>query len=590
MKIEKLLKLVASVAVIPLLLLSNDKKCLAADSISFYPAVRNIINMSQPYDDFYDINDDGVINVFDAIRIKQNECSEDYVKDLAELKKEVTNLKDELNSQKETLNSLSEYCYALNNESLDITPSLESGGIEGSTGNITNNNKRVRTEFVYAASNIIDIIIPNGFKAYVIYCDKNKNRIGSSGSWIEAGTTKITAVSGTYYIRAMIQSVPESVISPTDIIGFKYNFDNQLDKTLREVKTNNSTDWDLNVLISAGLYNHYNTSPFATNVPVGEDGAKPFKLFNFYNGSTPSTSRQLYWSYTTGNIYTRHCIGANNFSDWRQLAYEKTSAYTFDASAKILNINTPKCNYVFKQVIDDSIRLNAWRLYQGDLKVGNSTYNMWTNSDAEGVLKLQGEDDHISGYHGDELNGTCAIYVDGIPINMSVNSSGTFEKLTIKCSSDVYHCQTSDKASTKAFERKKELNFTADSYRIHQEWKAVDNVKIDRGAQALFQCYKSSNGTTILYGMDSDDIVGMQSTDFNDSTIYLDKSTLSVRMFTIGGEIKITALQGYDNEYYTPQLRDFASQNRDKIYLDMFNGKSFEIGEKVYTGFKVEFN
>lgn len=491
-----------------------------------------------------------------------------------------TELKSEIGY---TNDDVSEIIEVINLES--IYPELEAGGLVASTGEETTNNKRVRTGYIRQITRSCKVTIPTGFQAVAVYYNDIRERVGADSTW-RTDTRTYHIVDGTAYIRLMFKAHPESVITPEDVEGVTVEFPTELSKTIRERK---AVNWNLNTLIDAGLYNHMNSSPVADHVPTAENPAKPFKLFNVYDGVTPSTVRQVLWSYTTGNIYVRYQISAGNFSEWRQIAFASENTYQYDSTNKVLNIDTNKCSYVFKYCEDNGIRLSAWRLYQGDLKVENSVINMWKNSDAEGVIKLVGEDDHLSGYHGDELNGTAQFYVDGVPLNMAADSSGAFTTLSIKCSSDVYHCQTSPDSETKAFDREKSLVFTSAGYEIHQHWTATDDVEISRGAQALFQCYKTANGNTVLYGIDSDYIVRMQGIDFDNGTIYLDKKTRSVSMYTVGGKITVTALIGCDNEYYTPNIRDFASQNRDKIYLDMFNGKSLNVGESINTGFKVVF-
>lgn len=467
----------------------------------------------------------------------------------------------------------------------DFSPVLESGGLVASTGAETTNSKRVRTEFIRQLSKSCTVTIPTNYEAIAVYYNSSRARVGADATW-RTGKRSYATTDDTTYLRLMFRSAPEADITPDDVTGVKITFPTELSKTLREKST---SDWNLNTLIAAGLYNHMNSSPVASNAPVGEDSSKPFKLINYYDGITASTVRQMFWSYTTGYIYVRYQISRGNFSTWKRIGFSADSTYTYNADNKLLTMETDKCRYIFKHMVDASIRLSAWRLYQGDLKVGTSYINMWQNSDAEGVIHLEGEDDHLSGYHGDELNGTAQIYVNGVPLDMAEDSSGTFTTLTIKCTSDVYHCNTSEQADTKAFTREKELEFTTSGYKVHQHWIAADAVTIDRGAQGLFQCYKTSGTNTVLYGLDADYIVGMQSPDFDDRTVYLDNRTVNVSMYTIGGKITITALQGYDNEYYRPNIRDFESQNRDKIYLDMFNGKHLAVGESIYTSFKVDF-
>ena len=307
--------------------------------------------------------------------------------------------------------------------------------------------------------------------------------------------------------------------------------------------------------------------------------------------------------YTASNVVFKPMIRKAAITDSTYQPYSPTSSdmwaeiqringddcyYVYDKDEKKLSVDSPKFHFVFMQREDSTIRLNAWRLYKGDLKIGGTLYNLWINSDAEGVIKLSGEDDHLSGYHGDELNGTAQILIDGKELNLTKNSQGKYKTITCKCTSDIYHCNTSANADTKAFTRLKEVELYPDGYKVRQKWTATDAVTIARGAQALLQCYKSQNDKTILYGMDADDIYTLQSTDFNDSTITLASTTIHASMYTIAGKLTLTALKGYDNQYYAPSIRDFDSQNRDKIYFDMFNGKALAVGDSIETAFEVK--
>jgi hypothetical protein len=212
---------------------------------------------------------------------------------------------------------------------------------------------------------------------------------------------------------------------------------------------------------------------------------------------------------------------------------------------------------------------------------------MWVDSDAEGVLQLAGtsETDAVGGYHGDELDGDIAIYIDGVPFDIANNSLNFFENITIICNSKIYHCDS----DVLAFLKTKKLVFTADGYSVQNKFTAQKDVKITRGALALFQSYKGNDDRDVLKGIDSDDIVGMLEINPSEDKYYMDKKTTSVNVYTSYGLINLKALQGYDNEYYTPFVRDFPDQNRNKVYLDMYNGASLSMGDEILSKFEVTF-
>lgn len=78
------------------LMLSVPVKTFALSN--YYTDVKEIVLLKENYDEFYDINGDGTVNVFDAIRINQNEFLEDNKKDILELKNEMVNIKSNLDT------------------------------------------------------------------------------------------------------------------------------------------------------------------------------------------------------------------------------------------------------------------------------------------------------------------------------------------------------------------------------------------------------------------------------------------------------------------------------------------------------------
>lgn len=96
MKIGRMLKRVVGAAIILIVFVLTENQCKATEVINYFSVVKDNILLSQSYDEFYDVNCDGIINVFDAMRIHQNELSNDNRKEITELKEEITGLKSDL--------------------------------------------------------------------------------------------------------------------------------------------------------------------------------------------------------------------------------------------------------------------------------------------------------------------------------------------------------------------------------------------------------------------------------------------------------------------------------------------------------------
>ncbi len=105
MNTKRKTNLIFKFAILFLIISMVGSKVMAAPLINYYLNVKDIVLLNDSYDEFYDINNDGVVNVFDAIRINKNELYEENHKDLLKIKSEIIDLKSDLsNILKEVVN------------------------------------------------------------------------------------------------------------------------------------------------------------------------------------------------------------------------------------------------------------------------------------------------------------------------------------------------------------------------------------------------------------------------------------------------------------------------------------------------------
>lgn len=286
--------------------------------------------------------------------------------------------------------------------------------------------------------------------------------------------------------------------------------------------------------------------------------------------------------------YVEPCLQIENFY------YPKSEIHknTFVKKGNECIINLEKSCYIFKKVTDSGINVNTWRLYEGNLIDKNKTkYLMWSNSDAEGAIKIKGEDDFVCGYHGDEHFTSIDILIDGTPIVMTSDYDVEFTDLTIVVTSDVYHCNTSTNAKNKAFERVKMLNFKGNTVTIANRFKCLENLLIIRAALILFQCYKSQNGTSIINKFSNNNDLLIYNVPESSGDMPLNsKNMTQAKFYTNCGVIDFKATKGYENQYYDGYINNFSNQNRLKIYFDYIktstDGTQVNIGDILQTEFQ----
>lgn len=273
---------------------------------------------------------------------------------------------------------------------------------------------------------------------------------------------------------------------------------------------------------------------------------------------------------------------------------QKYSGYA-TKSGNQLDIKTDNAHYVFKRITNTSINIDTWRLYQGDLVSGDNTFNMWTDSDAEGVVKIYGEDDYLGGYHGDEIMTGISVFIDGEEIDMATDFlNRNFNNITIYVDSVLYHCNTSEVADTVAFDKHKMLIFEGNKVRIGNWFKARENLTMYGAPTALFQChYKDSSGNEVAtnYSVDSD----YKCYKFSEAaSVYpgTSKNMREAQIQTKYGFINFKLLKSSAQSYLGSVAHTFiTNQNRIKIYFYAIgDGAQYALssGEVISSEFEFE--
>ena len=303
--------------------------------------------------------------------------------------------------------------------------------------------------------------------------------------------------------------------------------------------------------------------------------------------TTDYENRYVYAPDATINVYSKEQVD-------ELVKKSSSSNSTFEKNANTITINTSNARYVFKRVTDESINVDTWRLFSGELKSNDGYFTMWSNSDAEGAIKITDEDDFVSGYHGDEILKSIAIFVDGKLLDLSMNYSRTeYNEIKILVESDVYHCNTSSLANVKAFERNKMLVFSGNKVKIGNCYKAVSRISVEQARISLFQCYyKDSSGQEVFtnYNVNSD----YRNYALSNPSVKPENSTEmdEAWMSTIYGSIRFKLNKTSGQHYKGTVAENFiTSQNRLKFYFDtIFSTEVVEANEVISAEFEFEIN
>ena len=341
----------------------------------------------------------------------------------------------------------------------------------------------------------------------------------------------------------------------------------------------------------------------ATNVPPTPNSGMTYYSFgtNTYaryrnsENNLPTENNKL--SINAGDIivfsFTPGYIGKIVGIEKQYTIKKSESEYTYSKTTNELDIETPHAKYVFKLVQNQSTRIDTWRLYAGYLKKPDgSLFEMWSNTDAEGVVRIDGEEDFIGGYHGDETMTALKIFVDGVDITSETNKSGSFEAISIYVNSDVYHCNTSSTPNVVAFKRSKQLVFEKDKWTVSNGWTAQENISLASTPLSLFQCDWKENSVEIPTNYSTSPTYKLYSLTEALSNIYPSNSKDMTEFYleTIYANIQVKILKTGNNNSRLGQVahKFIQQQNRIKFYYYNIIGESINNGDILTSQFEVE--
>lgn len=367
---------------------------------------------------------------------------------------------------------------------------------------------------------------------------------------------------GYYYLKIASVHLDAPIQSATELIGVSNNY--LIAQTSGYLKNYTATipSGDNYLVVQASL----TKQPFL-QIVEGEQSDFSADTYAAQYGYFPSDNTEVYSKTEVNSLL------------------EKT---TYSIDGNIMTIRMGKAEYKFQRITNNSINIDTWRLYQGAIVENGTSYVMWVNSDAEGAIQITGEEDFVSGYHGDEIMNSIHVFVDGAEIDLTTSvSDALFKNMTVYVESDVYHCNTSASASNKAFKRYKKLTFKENTVKISNCYIAQEALSIAQARIALFQCYKAPDSIDFF----TDYSVNTDYKHYAVSEIATVKPASSDRMteadlHTVFATIVFKYLFGSDQSYMGSVV-NFASQNRVKFYFDTINSETqVSQGEKIMSEFE----
>lgn len=233
------------------------------------------------------------------------------------------------------------------------------------------------------------------------------------------------------------------------------------------------SDEDIDTVYANGFYTWGNTGP--SNRPVLGGGC----LLNIMEGNIYTRHYQLCMTYDDSALYFRHQTAQDAWTEWKKVSDQvdpdgTTYAGTIEKTSSQYDIKMHKSRFIVKHEENASTNADLWRIYSGWISTGTNWQSLWTGSDADGVVKLVGEDDFIGGAHGDEVFTSMRVYIDGVLVTDSEFNARNFDEVLIYAESNVYHCGTQNIA----FKRNKTIQFNKNGCSVKNYWVAQENLNV----------------------------------------------------------------------------------------------------------------
>lgn len=250
--------------------------------------------------------------------------------------------------------------------------------------------------------------------------------------------------------------------------------------------------------------------------------------------------------------------------------------------------NTPNryIRFEYARVINVGAELDTWALKTtGIYLLQNNVYvldfMLSSESDNEGVLKIQGEADFIGGLHGYEVNEILDVIIDGNQVDMSGDFNVKCSHIKIVNKARVYH----DLTTTKAFTRYKVSTWDLNSYILDGRWIAETGITVESSKLCDFSIDKINNSKNVLKWGRNDLTYEKQdvSVDFSGTALATGGTTITKQeLWSAERNFYIGVSCEYDRSLYTNQYQYVENfSTRAKIYFDLTGTYAFTAGEEI---------
>lgn len=253
-------------------------------------------------------------------------------------------------------------------------------------------------------------------------------------------------------------------------------------------------------------------------------------------------------------------------------------------------IQSQKMKIELRKITDANINVEVWRIYTGWIVADDgTTVGLWQSSDADGVIKVNGEDDFLGGIHGDEIMSAVHLLIDGVEQTLgTVFTAIDANTVDLYVESDIYHCNTSDSADRVCFKRSKHIQFKDNEYTVSNTYVAQEAVNLITAFLGMLSIDLQKNGTTLINGYSSN-----VNESFTLPTVQTASNPAleSAKYLLPYGTVEINAYN-MDRRSYVGSVNYYSSGTpRSKVYFnDINNMTSFASGDTLRGGYKLTFN
>lgn len=253
-------------------------------------------------------------------------------------------------------------------------------------------------------------------------------------------------------------------------------------------------------------------------------------------------------------------------------------------------IQSQKMKIELRKITDANINVEVWRIYIGWIVADDgTTVGLWQSSDADGVIKVDGEDDFLGGFHGDEIMSAVHLLIDGVEQTLgTVFTAIDANTVDLYVESDIYHCNTSDSADRVCFKRSKHIQFKDNEYTVSNTYVAQEAVNLITAFLGMLSIDLQKNGTTLINGYSSN-----VNESFTLPTVQTASNPAleSAKYLLPYGTVEINAYN-MDRRSYVGSVNYYSSGTpRSKVYFnDINNMTSFASGDTLQGGYKLTFN